>query len=62
MVGTKGSECHSDSGPVGTTSVWPAKHTTGLAVPRRAQRLLTAPNFIGSQRKPAFVRRAESNS
>ena len=41
MVGTNGSECHSDSGPVGTTSVWPAKQTSGAALPRRAHRLLT---------------------
>src|SRR3989442_1849593 len=58
----KGSECHSLSGPVGTTSVWPAKQTTGCALPRRAQRLVTSPNFMGSQRKPALSRRAASSS
>src|SRR4051812_23104122 len=61
-VGTNGSERHSASGPVGTTSVWPAKQTTGCAPPRRAQRLVTSPNFIDSQRKPAFCRRAAMRS
>src|SRR6266496_2470172 len=61
-VGTKGSECHSLSGPVGTTSVCPAKQTTGCSVPRRAQRLVTAPNFIGSQPNPALASRAASSS
>src|SRR2546425_1256224 len=53
-----GSECHSPSGPGGTTSVWPAKQTSGWASPRRAQRVSTAPKRIGSQRKPDFSRRA----
>src|SRR5438046_6599702 len=53
-----GSECHSPSGPGGTTSVWPAKQTNGWASPRRAQRLSTAPKRIGSQRKPDLARRA----
>src|SRR5919197_3678435 len=53
----KGSECHSLSGPVGTTSVWPAKHTTGWPLPLRAQRFVTSPKGIGSQRKPACSRR-----
>src|SRR5436190_16332172 len=57
-VGTKGSECHSLSGPVGTTSVCPAKQTTGCPLPRRAQRLVTAPNFIASHLNPACDRRA----
>src|SRR6185503_8646743 len=57
MVGTNGSECHSLSGPVGTTSVWPAKQTTGWALPRRAQRFATSPNFIGSHSNPARARR-----
>src|SRR3954463_575266 len=57
MVGTNGSECHSDSGPVGATSVWPAKHTSGPVVPRRAHRLVTSPNGIDSQRKPIRSRR-----
>src|SRR5688572_26811576 len=62
MVGTNGSECHSLSGPVGTTSVWPAKHTTGRASPRRAHRFLTWPNGMGSHRKPAFCRCWERSS
>src|SRR5439155_10273836 len=53
-----GSECHSPSGPGGTTSVCPAKQTSGWASPRRAQRLSTAPKRIGSQRKPDLARRA----
>src|SRR3954468_3000780 len=61
-VGTNGSECHSESGPVGTTSVWPAKQTTGCAPPRRAQRLVTSPNLSGSQRNPDFSSRAAISS
>src|SRR2546427_5465872 len=53
-----GSECHSPSGPGGTTSVCPAKQTSGWVSPRRAQRLSTAPKRIGSQRKPYLARRA----
>src|SRR4051812_25495028 len=62
MVGWNGSECHSLSGPVGTTSVWPAKHTTGWPLPRRAQRLLTSPKCIGSHLKPILARRAAIRS
>src|SRR5207237_496913 len=62
MLGTKGSECHSPSGPVGTTSVCPAKQTTGWASPRLAQRLSTWPKRIGSQRKPARSRRRARSS
>src|SRR3954469_3214533 len=62
MVGTKGSDFHSESGPVGTTSVCPAKQTTGWLEPRRAHRLVTSPNFIDSQRKPDFCRRAAISS
>src|SRR6185436_14458298 len=62
MVGTNGSERHSLSGPVGTTSVWPAKQTTGLCVPRRAHRLVTSPKFIGSHLNPAAVNRLVINS
>src|SRR5688572_24568714 len=58
IVGTNGSECHSESGPVGTTSVWPAKQITGCVPPRRAQRLSTSPKRIGSQRKPSGFRRS----
>src|SRR5256885_8576621 len=42
--GTKGGLLHCSSGPVGTTSVWPAKTSTGRSAPvpeRRAQRLRT---------------------
>src|ERR1700682_292321 len=62
MVGTNGSECHSVSGPVGTTSVCPAKQTSGPRVPRRAQSLVTSPNLIGSHRNPARTRRAATSS
>src|SRR5919197_2154376 len=58
----KGSECHSLSGPVGTTSVWPAKHTTGWPLPRRAQRFVTSPKGIASQRKPARSRRRATSA
>ena len=34
MVGVNGSLCHLSTGPVGTTSVWPAKQTSGVAAPR----------------------------
>ena len=42
-VGLNGSLFHSSSGPVGTTSVWPAKHSTGPPLPRVAQKLSTLP-------------------
>ena len=61
-VGTNGSDSQRSSGPVGTTSVWPAKHTSGDAVPRRAQRLVTPPLASGSRRKPSGRRRAASTS
>ena len=57
-VGTNGSEFHASSGPVGTTSVCPAKHTTGRALPRRAHRLVTPLDAIVSQRKPSGSSRA----
>ncbi len=41
--GLKGSLFQSSSGPVGTTSVWPAKHSTGPPLPRVAQKLSTLP-------------------
>src|SRR5581483_34278 len=62
IVGTKGSECHSESGPVGTTSVWPAKHTNGRSLPRRAQRFVTSPKGIDSQRNPARSRRRATSA
>ncbi len=57
-TGANGSERHSASGPVGTTSVWPAKHTSGRASPRRAQRFVTPLRTIVSQRKPSGSSRA----
>src|SRR5439155_6466772 len=56
-VGANASEVQASSGPVGTTSVWPAKHTAGRTVPRRAQRLVTPFDTSVSQRKPARVSR-----
>src|SRR2546425_1181457 len=53
-----GSECHSPSGPGGTTSVCPAKQTSGGVPPGRPQRLAPAPKRRGSQRKPDRARRA----
>jgi hypothetical protein len=43
ISGWNGCDFHSSSGPVGTTSVWPAKHNTGAAAPRTAQKLSTLP-------------------
>src|SRR6476469_3386887 len=57
-VGTKGSECHFSSGPEGTTSVWPASTTSGLAVPWRIQRLVTSPCTMVSALKPSGTRRS----
>ena len=45
-------------GPVGTTSVWPAKQTSGRASPRRAQRLVTPLATSVSHAKPSGARRA----
>ena len=55
-VGMKGCERHCSTGPVGTTSVWPAKTNTGDVVPRRAHRLVTSFDCIVSQTKPSGVR------
>src|SRR6185295_11504949 len=49
---------HSASGPVGTTSVWPARQTSGRAAPRRAHRLVTSPQTTDSHWKPARSRRS----
>ena len=49
-------------GPVGTTSVWPAKHTSGAAVPRRAHRLSTPPWLIFSHSKPSGFKCSISRS
>src|SRR5437868_12336168 len=64
-VGAKGSLCHWASGPVGTTSVWPANASSGAAAsaPRRtAQRLVTrkssGPLCIVSQTKPSGLSRS----
>src|SRR5260221_242300 len=61
-VGTKGSLAHFSSGPVGTTSVWPTKHSRGRASPRLAQRLVTSPRRTGSSANPTRARRAARNS
>src|SRR5271169_357534 len=58
MVGVNGSELQASSGPVGTTSVCPARHTTGRASPRRAQRLVTPLQRSVSQWKPSRSSRA----
>src|SRR5690242_13180469 len=58
----KGSLSHLSSGPVGTTSVWPAKHSRGAFVPRRAHRLSTSPQRIFSMAKPIFFNRSISMS
>ena len=58
MTGVNGSLRHSSSGPVGTTSVWPAKQSTGWASPRRAQRLVTLPNCRVSIEKPLAANRS----
>ena len=54
-VGTNGSDSHWSSGPVGTTSVCPAKQTSGAPVPRRAQRFVTPLLSSGSSRKPSAL-------
>ncbi|MCY1545035.1 hypothetical protein D9M68_809530 [compost metagenome] len=61
--GTKGSLPQASSGPVGTTSVWPAQTRVGCwPVPRRAQRLVTrksaGPLSMVSQTKPSARRRS----
>ncbi len=62
MVGVKGSETHCSSGPLGTTSVWPAKHTTGASLPLRAHRLVTPLDSMVSNVKPSGARRAISRA
>ncbi|NNU43081.1 hypothetical protein HK415_07790 [Ramlibacter sp. B156] len=61
-LGTKGSLVHCSSGPVGTTSVWPAKTSVRWPVPGRlAHRLVTrksvGPLAMVSQLKPWACRR-----
>ena len=55
-VGAKGGEVHCSSGPVGTTSVWPANASSlpSRAVEPRftAHRFVTPPDSIVSQSKP----------
>ena len=53
MVGWKGSLRHCSTGPVGTTSVCPAKTNSGSSLPRRAHRLSTSPKRRFSMRKPS---------
>ena len=67
-VGTKGSLCQCSSGPVGTTSVWPASTRVGpgTAPTCTAQRLATrassGPASRVSQTKPAACSRAASSA
>src|SRR6266699_5476333 len=61
-VGAKGSACHRSSGPGGTTSVCPTKHSKGRTSPRRAQRFATSPLRTGSIANPSRARRAASSS
>src|SRR5437868_6343958 len=52
-VGLKGSERHCSTGPVGTTSVWPANTSSGAPVPLRAHRLVTPFDSTTSHTKPS---------
>ena len=61
-VGVNGSLVHRSTGPGGTTSTCPARQTSGAPVPRRAQRLRTAPRSIRSHVNPAAASRAPSSS
>jgi hypothetical protein len=47
-VGTNGAERHASAGPVGTTSVCPAKQSSGPWSPRRAQKFSTSPKRMRS--------------
>ena len=60
-VAWKGSDCHADWSPGGTTSVWPAKTSRGPWVPRVAQKLSTSAKRMGSQIKPAALSRSIIN-
>ena len=60
-VGSNGSESHFSTGPVGTTSVCPAKQTTGACVPRRNQMFLVSPKWSSSAAKPILCRRSASS-
>src|SRR5690606_18313293 len=62
IVGMKGGVFQASAGPGGTTSVWPAKHSTGAVVPRRAHRLQTPPPSMRSRVKPSGARRSAMSS
>jgi hypothetical protein len=63
ITGSNGSECQCSSGPAGTTSVWPAKQSTGPGPPsRRAQKLSTFPNRKRSTLNPSGSSRAIRSS
>ena len=62
IVGVNGSECQASSGPGGTTSVCPAKHSAGRESPRLAQRLVTPLDDSVSQRKSKGASRAFKSS
>ena len=58
IVGSKGGCFQFSSGPVGTTSVWPAKAKRGPSLPRRAQRLSVSPKRKCSILKPILLSRS----
>ena len=58
ISGWNGSEPHASKLPVGTTSVWPAKHKTGDSVPLRAHKLSTSSKRMCSILKPIFANRS----
>src|SRR6056297_305282 len=57
ITGSKGGCAQFFSGPVGTTSVWPAKASTGPPEPLRAQRLSVSPKRRFSPAKPRGANR-----
>jgi hypothetical protein len=57
-----GSQLQAPRSPTGTTSVWPANTNSGPVAPRRAHRLSTAPNRMGSSVKPSVASRAPSSA
>ena len=57
-VGSNGGDVHFSSGPLGTTSVWPAKHSKGALLPRRAQMFWVSLKFMASMVKPIFCKRS----
>ena len=67
IVGSNGGDCQADSGPVGTTSVWPAKTRCGAPSPILAKRLSTSGvpgsvKILRMQVKPPAVRNCCSTS